>query len=352
MPDTSGVALNTQAAIALKGFFESQFGSPNFSDVTLKISERAHSAEAPMIPAHRIVLARSPKLRGLMYSDSDIVTIELDAKYLDTNTFIHVLRYLYGAALPTRNSLAGQPMDQCLSLAATGWHCALPEVTMRGIEYACTYLSWENVEKALDFALAGGLTPYFTLDEGEDVPEPSFGEFAGQFLLFILDWLVGNLPSNFEFVASAPQLADSPRLPGTLESRPSMADPRLSRIKFGDLPSEESSLPTMLLSSIMVSLPLGALQHFLLHPAFWGRPRHADMARAIIQERESRRKKALESKRHLPGATPYMREAMYWQEIFFVVDGHAQGFGLRRERLKHAAGVLGENGERGSSDEL
>ncbi|KAE9973394.1 hypothetical protein EG327_009109 [Venturia inaequalis] len=348
LPDTSGIALNNQAAIALKGFFECQFGSPNFSDVTLKITERAQSAEPVILQAHRIVLARSPKLRELMMLNTDIVPIDLEAKYLDTDSFINVVRYLYGAALPGRNSLAGQPMEQCLALAAAGWHCGLSDVIIHGLECAESYLNWGNVEQALDFALEGGLTFGFQFNEAESVAEPSFGEFAGQFLYNILKWISLNIPTNYQFMASAPQLANSPRLPSVLESRPSVANPRLSRIQFGDLPSEESSLPTMLLSSIMVSLPLGALRHLLLHPAFWARARHVDMVGAVIKERESRREKALESKRYLPGATAYMHETMHWKEELVGVDGIAQAISLTRLCLKTADGELGKNKKRQS----
>ncbi|TID24957.1 Eukaryotic translation initiation factor 3 subunit L [Venturia nashicola] len=343
MPDTSGLALDNQAAAALKGFFEFQFGSPNFSDVTLNITERGRSTEPVVLQAHRIVLARSPKLRELMMLDTDVVDIDLEAKYLETNSFINVLRYLYGAALPARNSLAGQPMEQCLALAAAGWHCGLSDVTIHGLECAESYLNWDNLEEALNFALDGGLTPVFQFNEAEIVAIPSFGEFAGQFLHNILKWISLNLPTNFQFTASAPQLMNSPRLPSILEGRPSVANPRLSRIQFGDLPSEESSLPTTLLSSIMVSLPLGALRHLLLHPAFWVRAGHTEMVRAVIKERESRREKVLESKRYLPGATPYMRETMYWKEELVNVDGHAQAISFARLCLKAATGEGGEN---------
>jgi hypothetical protein len=347
VPDTPGIALNSQTALALKEYIEIQFGGPSFSDVTVKIIQRSQFAEPIMIKAHRIILARSPKLQELVNLGTDIVVIDLRAKYLETNTFVHVLRYLYGAALPTRNSLAGQPMELSLALAAAGWTCRLPEITAAGLDYANSFMNWDTVEKALAFALEGGLTPFFQFDEADAVLEPTFGDYAGQFLQFILNWLGTNLPSNFQFIASAPQLAESPRLPGTLENRPSVANPRLSRIRFGDLPSEESSQSTTLLSSIMLSLPLGPLKYLLLHPVFLGRPGHADMARAIIMEREIRRKKARESRRYLPGATPYMREAMYWEESFVAAeDNHVQDFTLSRECLKSVIGALGEDGEK------
>ncbi|QDS75321.1 hypothetical protein FKW77_001740 [Venturia effusa] len=334
MLDTSSIALDNQAAVALKGFFEFQFGSPDFSDVTLKIFDRVQSAEPIVLQAHRIVLARSPKLRELMLLNTDIVRIDMEGKYLETNSFINVLRYLYGAALPTRNSMAGQPIGQCLALAAAGWYCGLSEVTIHGLECAESYMDWDNLEQALDFALDGGLTRAFQFDEAEIVPEPSFGEFAGQFLSYILNWIPLNLPTNFQFITSAPQLVNSPRLPGVLESRPSVANPRLTRIQFGDLPSEQSSLSTTLLSSIMLSLPLGALRHLLLHPVFWDRAGHADMVRAVMKEREARRETALKSRRHLPGATAYMRETMYWREELIAVDEHAQVITLTRAHLK------------------
>jgi hypothetical protein len=350
--DTSGNALNAQAGVTLKNYLEFQFGSLNFSDVTVKITERAQSAEPAIIQAHRIILARSPKLRELVALDTAVVHIDLEAKYLETNTFIHVLRYLYGAALPTRNSLAGEPMDQSLALAAAGWTCGLPEVTTQGLDYASSWMSWDNVEKALEFALEGGLTPFFQFDKAEALFKPTFGEFAGQFLHFILNWLATNFPTNFQFITNAPQLADSPRLPGTLENRPSMANPRLSRIRFGDLPSEEHSQSTTLLSSIMLSLPFGPLRYLLLHPAFWVRPRHVEMARAVIQERETRRKKARQSKRYLPGATSYMHEAMYWEESIVSTDGqHSEGFTLVRECLKTMIGELGEDRKKNTDEE-
>lgn len=351
MPDTSGMALNNQAAIALKGFFEFQYGGSNFSDVTLKITERAQSAEPVFLKAHRIVLARSPKLRELMILDSDTVHIDLEAKYLETNSFLNVVRYLYGAALPTRNSLAGQPMDQSIALAAAGWHCGLSEVIIHGLECAESYLNWSNIEQALEFALEGGLTRVFQFNESDIVPEPLFGEFAGQFLYNILKWISLNMPTNYQFISSAPQLANSPRLPIILESRPSVANPRLSRIQFGDLPSEESGLPGMLLSSIMLSLPLGALRLLLLHPAFWARAQHADMVRAVMKERENRRGKALESRRYRPGATAYMREAVYWKEELVGIDGHTQAISFNRLCVKPAVGKLGENGQVEASEE-
>jgi hypothetical protein len=334
MSDTSTNAMSTQAAMTLKSYFEFQFGNPNFSDVTVKILGSDQQADPVTIQAHRIVLARSPKLRELVESDTNVVHIKLEAKYMETNTFIHVLHYLYGAALPSRTSFSGQPMDRSLALAAAGWYCNLPEVTVQGLDYASSWLGWETIHRALSFALEGGLSTFFQFDDRDDTPQPMFGEYAGRFLQFILNWLATNITSDFEFIANAPQLVDSPRLPGTLENRPSMANPRLSRIRFGDLPSEESSHSSTLLSSIMLSVPLGPLRYLLLHPVFQSRPHHIELVRAVIKERENRRIKALESKRHLPGATADMLKAMYWKES--VVSGtgyHSQGFTLGREWL-------------------
>lgn len=68
--------------ISFQGAFEVQFGSTDFSDVTLHILERAQSPH-PVV----VALARSPNFRRLMETvkvpGSTVVKLEIGAKYFD-----------------------------------------------------------------------------------------------------------------------------------------------------------------------------------------------------------------------------------------------------------------------------
>jgi len=314
----------------LVGYVQSQFADPTFADYTLELRYSDDRAPPVRIPGHNLMFARSPTLKNLMTaqardSNSDGLTvrtllIESDDRHLRSDGFWMAVQRLYagplldlGAAAMAANAqfagpMPGTPADRfelALGYAAAGHILQIPPVVRRGIENASHFVDWATLEKALDFSLDGGLDSQWTLAAQPDNARcPStYGPDVNILLHSALNWVITNFPAGFKLDTSAGELTRNRRLPAVQDLRPSAPNPRLSMIKFGDHPTEESvrSNPansvTITLSKVLLNLPFHLLK-YVLESSRLGNVQgwattvlRQEVMHSVIQEREKRRLK-------------------------------------------------------------
>jgi hypothetical protein len=314
----------------LIGYIQSQFADPTFADYTLELRYSDDRAPPVRIPGHNLMFARSPALKALMTaqardSNSDGLTvrtllIESDDRHLRSDGFWMAVQRLYAGPLLDLGAAAmeataqftgpmpGTPADRfdlALGYAAAGHILQIPPVVHRGIENASHFVNWATLEKALDFSLDGGLDSQWTLAAQPDITRsPStYGPDVNILISSALNWVITNFPAGFKLDTSAGEPARNRRLPTVQDLRPSAPNPRLSMIKFGDHPTEESvrstsaNSVTVALSKVLLNLPFHLLK-YVLESSRLGNVQgwattvlRQDVMYTVIQEREKRRLK-------------------------------------------------------------
>lgn len=356
----------------------SQFGQAEFADYVVQLSHSNYQFPPRPIPAHGLILARSPKLRSLMamphgeYQNGlKVLSVPISDRFLNVDdSMMRALMHLYGDALPDRQDivrLAGPlvrleagsseaaQMRFALALAAAGHFLQIDEIISHALLLAGYILSWFTLGKALAFALEGGLSTAFTQTDSSSkdkesnssfdgpVPKPespisapAYGIYSDRLLNVILSFLVHNIPVNFKFSANAPQINDPPRLPFEAEPPKHVRSAsRLSQIRFGEMTLENPNASdpiSEIISSILVSLPFALLRtvsesNVLGERLGWQRV--AELVRAVTQEREQRRLRAMLQRGTRAGPEDLWR-AVRWVESIETTDQHPLGIKLIR----------------------
>ena len=288
-----------ESALIMREWIMTQFGRVNFADYNLDLIRDGQTFFS--FPIHSIVVARSPTLMAAISNSGSTaklnngelpaLSLELRDRFLVDFAFRNALEYLYGAPLPYYNGIAqslppepttgtgqasdlvAQAMNHALGLLASGFFLHIEEIKLHGLAFAQRLLRWDTLERALAFALDGGLSMLWSMrgssNGGGPVDlspnKPTYGEFSSDLLHGIVEFIARWMPLDFSFVPTAPQLVDSPRLPLIVESRPSTSNVRLSRIQFGEVPLEQPGFVDSTLSAILITLPFPALKAILEH---------------------------------------------------------------------------------------
>lgn len=324
-----------------------------------------------------LLLAQSRKLRSLLMSAGQrnegktFLEIRLTDRFVTPWAVDSALRVLYGERPETFQLAIAQStfepiaeprnfsMDVCLAFAAAGQVLGLDIVVSKGLQVAAMILDWHNLEHALSFGLesapiretsasfnaippaayspvwsresdpsfANNLTPPSSSTESR--PERSGDEAissvvspaseirsAQDLQTCCLQWIAANLDNSWEFDSSARPLAEVDRLPTTAESRSPLSRSRLSRIQFGDHPSEmhvKASDRTVLVSSIVLSLPFTAFKYILN----LGSQPLLRQLHLIVNERERRREIVLQSK-SVPWSERLAAREHEWVEVGYT----------------------------------
>lgn len=346
-------------------YIQSQFADPSFADYTLELRYSDDRAPPVRIPGHNLIFARSPTLKLLMTaqardSNGDGLTVrtlllETDDRFLRSDGFWMAVQRLYGCPLlefgpiTTLNvqhaafsgSMPGAPQDRfdlALGYAAAGTLLQIPPVVARGAEIAAHLVNWVTVERALDFALDGGLDAQWTLNtQIEQTRSTStYGPAVNVLIHNALNFIITAFPAGLELDTTAPEPIRNRRLPFIQENRGSGQNPRLSLIKFGDHPSQDSMRSNsanpipFTLSKILLNLPFHLLKYVLESSRLGNVQGWATTAlrtkimHQVIEEREKRRIKAFSS--YVPNVERKANfkdwEAVGWQEEVVPYDGN------------------------------
>lgn len=356
-------------AVALGHHFAALFASEKFSDVQLQVVLE-HDDSSVSMTAHKIVLARSITLYQLTKEgiEDKLLKVRVQGKWHDLRAFQEAVSWLYGCSLlgdavtdgpfkvPGDSSSAR--LRYALAYISAGLFLGLPPVSQRGVDIASSLLTWDNLHIALQFALEGGLHQSWSQSNGahadgsqvNGTSTPTNDPAATQLLYSIMDFTVASMPRDFSLDAAAPDLKELARLPEqdvafgeqginqsvTHKSSRSVNDPRLSRIRFGELGGPSALARTI--SSILYSLPFPLLSILVQHPGLGDRLGYHNLAsitRAVIAEREARRARAL---KQIPvDATGSKRNgALYQQEMANDDNGSPSGVRLSLRHIPAA----------------
>jgi hypothetical protein len=306
------------------------FANPTFTDYVVELRYTDDRAPPVRIPGHSLMLARSLKLKDMMLdqAQSDGVLarsllIESDDRFLNSDGFWAAMQRLYGIPLLDLNSIGalsarssqynpptkgvtGSQFELALGYAAAGHLLKIISVTGRGCELAGSLLSWDNIERALDFALDGGLDFQWTLERSDS--SPTYGPFVNILIHFVVSFLISGFPAKFKLDTSVGDPSFHRRLPSTPDRRSSTQTRRLSTIKFGDHSVDDESLSTIpedhvttKLSKILLAIPFHLLKFILESPRLgnvqdWASTSlRTEVIHDVIQEREKRRIKVHQS---------------------------------------------------------
>ncbi|KJX92303.1 hypothetical protein TI39_contig5875g00004 [Zymoseptoria brevis] len=379
-----------ESAEALRDYLMARYNSEELVDCILEISEANGNGDKEHVHSlhgHSVIFSRSPFLAKKITSEAnrsipDVPLqpdIYIGGQYHRLKPLLQAVRYLYGGSLPVLDFYTQGPngttvvpiierMESALQHIATGAWLEVTPIAHRGMDIAFSLISWETVPSVLAFALDSGLGPMWPSDEpSTDREEPKYDPYASALLQRILEFMVHNFPPNFYIDAAAPQLAACPRLP-TLptptsipnsthptansttskhESRPSTSssDPRLCKIRFGDLSAEvpephaRPSIAATNVSSILLSLPFPLLKFLLEHPALsdrLGAETVGSIMRQVVGEREVRRSKVLKAGRRqgVNGVGKVDVEGnLVWEEVVARSEVHRAGCCLGRRKV-------------------
>ncbi|KAF2167306.1 hypothetical protein M409DRAFT_66305 [Zasmidium cellare ATCC 36951] len=368
------VAINLENAESLRDHVLSQLRNPELADCHLQISEQEGYGRH-YLEGHKLILARSSTLLSIIRNSEapaaatlkTQVHVQLKGNYIRVGPFLDAVRYIYGGPLPPFDMFGagGAPVEERMELAlqhiATGAWLNIAPFAHRGVEVSSSLLNWETIPQALGFALEGGLAQMWPIDDGSEEristcssddsfnkPEaggsPTYDPYSSGLLHRAIDFTVQQLPPNFYLDSTAPQLEACPRLPPfqpSHESKLSRSDPRLSKIRFGEVPTDDHQRPsfaTTTVSSILLSLPFPLLKCLLEHPILstrLGSETVASIMRQVVNEREVRRQKALKARtdsRVVDGAESTAVQNLYWEELVEPFPQNRAGFRLARRR--------------------
>ncbi|THV49190.1 hypothetical protein BGAL_0207g00110 [Botrytis galanthina] len=338
-----------------------QFAQPEFSDCVLELRYSDDRAAPLRISAHRLILARSFVLKGLITPgasancDSPLpiqnILIESDDRYLRSDAFSLAVRYLYGGPVLDLDAMARFPapyigsapmpltpaerFDFTLGYIASGVILQIPQIWKTGCTIASQLITWDTVEKALEFALEGGIDSSWNSgnpDVNDIVGRSTYTPCANVIISNVINFIILSFPPNFELDTTVSDIHFNSRIPHVPDHRPTNS--RLSSIKFGDHPTEESLRSpssdsiTITLSRLLLNLPFSLLKHVLetgnigvIHGHVTHLLRRKTM-HPVIEEREKRRQRALASKIPDEERVKNVRQwnAVGWKEAVLPFD--------------------------------
>ncbi len=357
-----------ESPFELAAYLSTQVGNPEFTDFILQV--RSSDSILLSIPVHGIIVFRSSAIADAIHRSSapdhgqrdmrrlievyspdlfvtresleEAVKLLYGAPLLAPQTFLYGLGpYLYEKDQVSPSSDAKRRMQQVLSYIAAARLLQMPSMEARGVEIARMLLRWDTIEQVLQYALhAGSASRSKTESPESDDP------FMATLLNYAIDFMAYTLPVDFKLYTIAPELQDVPRLPTLIETRTPTHNPRLSKIRFGDAPPEDDLQPnhaTRVLSTILLSLPPRLVERLFNHRATAnqiGWTGALKLMRDVINERESRRQKALRGqlKPFHNGTIPSpLLSNLYLEESVEPSPNYPSGYRLATKLLTSAA---------------
>lgn len=365
-PPFSPPGFDVDEAMGFVDRISQMFARPEFADceIVLVIPERLTSTNSqypgkpngPLrLPAHRLILAHHPMLGSIMQEQSHQadgsreVRITSDDPFLRADSLWRAIKYVYGCRyvplpLDIEKESDVEKFHFSLGYAAAGALLDLPPISISGVREASKLVSWDTLEKGLEFALTDAL---INVDHLRDGQHPllqiryRYGPYVGELVEKIMMFLIMHFPSNFTLDTTVedsryvrlPTLPAAPTSPQG-QSRPEVGHynptgqntSRMSsiNIRFGDMdlgeangrysssPSQQSSGQNTALSRVLLNLPFEMLKSLLESNSLGGVPGWQtiqDRQRVmsdVVAEREARRLRFIQelTAGNYPGPVP------------------------------------------------
>jgi hypothetical protein len=322
----------------VKGFFR----YPEFSDFSIIFVGPFAKRHGESFPIHGLIASQSSYLAAAMNSErgnpysGGVLPIALDTKFLRAHAIIAAIGYLYGRPLPDPSSFGNRgPSSKAfiaaLDCAAAGKLLELADVMQYGFHHVFLNMTWDSVETALSYIQWNNATGPVHMGR---FPLPHL--LQTHFTVPLVDWIIAEFPADFKLHVNEPEFSQAPRLPVVRQSRPSMSNPALASIQFGQIPINEPEIdtnnPAKMLSRLLLSVNADILDMLFQSPDLGSRtgwPNVVQCMNDLVRERESRRIKVLKvvnAARTEPNWTVEQIESTRWQEVVQAEKSSPSGY--------------------------
>ncbi|KAL8725267.1 MAG: hypothetical protein Q9166_007469 [cf. Caloplaca sp. 2 TL-2023] len=308
------------------------FNNPAFADCELYISHVSHRFEPAVVSLHSLLIAQNSTLLGLLNSaemredGKRQMLLSVKDQYATPAALKYSIRTCYGEGASQYTCYPGELaseletsiawMNNALAIAAAGHLLGMTGVAHRGEQTASVVLNWDNLERALSFAMDTNVQRAW----GSSNSSSSFPCNASELLLSCLYFVISNVSESIRLDLAAKPLIVINRFPLTPDSEAPSSRSHLSRIQFGNLPvqtEEPSSKDDTLTSRILLSLPFTHLKFIVDRVSL---SVNTKVAEPVVQERERRRLRALNATTSKSQADPEHNPTLTQKERIVKAD--------------------------------
>lgn len=340
------------------------FDSQAYADVTVNVLPANTQDSIISLRLHAAILSRSPKLRQLLddapssAGSHKIISLDRSVYYKSPIACIDILRSLYGYGVPDRENFwrmcatnnatygmraaSAHNMDHATSCIAVAQYMRAESMGSAWLEMARQIINVDNLEQVINFASFHGLDKSwvnaFTHDIAAILVKSSpFSKSSlpsglphGTILLHTaVDFIAYQLPADFSLDVQAPEFAaidrfhgiSPPSTPSLHAPRLSVSNPRLKHLRLGQFSNADgagaSTHENSTFSSLLLSLPTSVLKTLLKNLRLvhrLGPKQVSDLVKALVQERETRRLRAVQ----YLGEHQSVREALSEQQLYDI----------------------------------
>jgi hypothetical protein len=331
---------------ALQEYIKGYWRAPDFADFTIAFVGDFAALHNDPVPVHALIIKQSPFLSSLIAQPRShnqpehTLTIHLTSKFLRAPAIVNAIGFLYGHSLPGQivphpSTPSAKGLMSALQHAAAGQLLEIPEIMKYGFHHAIPYLSLSTIELALSYL-------QWAAESIHHANQAALGTYTARgFTDPLTTFLAGAFPINFTFHRSASELKEASRLPVIQDPlRPSMNNPKLAHIQFGQVPMEESDNMLnneMVLSSILLSVDTMLLDRLFNEPTLGNRigwEKVGQHMTDVVAERELRRlkvQKTITGRRDRNWSTRQL-ETLKWHE-YVTVQSTTSGFSVYTRRV-------------------
>ena len=319
----------------LASHLSENFDVSAFADCEMNVSHSKARFEEAVINVHSLMIAQNPIFReSLLSADNNAygkkqIKLQVIDQYTSPSSIRTALKVYYGES-PTHFTgfpvchpesepiISVQWMENALSFAAAGHLLGMVGVAHRGEQIASTILGWDNVERALSFAMDASISRAWGSHNSLDFPSN-----ASELLLSCLYFIITSISGSFSLDLGAPPLVSIDRLPAVTEPHPSSKRSRLNNIQFGDLPigtSQPVNKQDNLISSILFSIPFAQLKFILDRISL---DTNREITKAVVEQREHRRLRAVRCQSSTSHLASDENTVLIWEERVFERSGES-----------------------------
>ncbi|KAI3393394.1 hypothetical protein diail_4323 [Diaporthe ilicicola] len=316
-PQFNAEGLEIADAMIFTDRINGMFANPTFADcdICLVLPDRLTSVNsqhpgqlnAPLrLPAHKLILSMNPILANLMQKQAEQqdalrrglheIRIASDDPYLRADSMWRAIKHLYGFRYIPMGKITPDNSDMekfhiVLGYAAAGALLEIPHISINAMVEASKLLSWDTVEKGVEFALREAAIVLNRTDGPHGCLFPQFqyrhGVYVNELVEKIMMFIITHFPNNFTLdttvddprYARLPPTSPAPETAGPEIVKgiraPSQMSSRKSMPRFGDLiPDENDSYAQTVshqesfehaaaLSRILLNLPFEMVKFLL-----------------------------------------------------------------------------------------
>lgn len=280
-PQFNAEGLEIADAMIFTDRINDMFAKPAFADCDICLvlpdrltpvnSQHPGQLDAPLrMPAHKLILSMNPILANLMQKQAEQqdalrhglheLRIASDDPYLRADSMWRAIKHVYGFRYVPMGKIAHDNSDiekfhYVLGYAAAGALLEIPHISINAMGEASKLLSWETVEKGVEFALRDSALALNRMDgpHGRLFPfQYRHGVYVNELVEKIMMFIITSFPNNFALDTTVDDTRYA-RLPPTVPAQntagpeimngiqgPPQMSSRKSMPRFGDLDPDEN----------------------------------------------------------------------------------------------------------------